>query len=30
MKYEKPNAKYGLATLGGGLGPTGAMLWERV
>lgn len=29
MKYEKPDAKYGLATLCGGLGPSGAMLWER-
>lgn len=30
MKYEKPEAKYGLATLCGGFGNANASLWERV
>ncbi|WP_027365639.1 thiolase family protein [Desulfotruncus alcoholivorax] len=30
MKYEKPEAKYGLATLCGGFGNANATLWERV
>ncbi|TYO96178.1 thiolase family protein [Desulfallas thermosapovorans] len=30
MKYEKPDAKYGLATLCGGFGNANASLWERV
>jgi acetyl-CoA acetyltransferase len=30
MKTEKPDAKYGLATLCGGFGNANASLWERV
>jgi acetyl-CoA acyltransferase len=30
MKYDKPDAKYGLATLCGGFGNANATLWERV
>jgi acetyl-CoA acetyltransferase len=30
MKYEKPDAKYGVATLCGGFGNGNASLWERV
>jgi len=29
MKYERPDAKYGLATLCGGFGNANAILWER-
>lgn len=30
MKFEKPQAKYGLATLCGGFGNANASLWERI